>query len=233
MRDLLSSQSPQNNARLVILGRNSVLWSRIADRVLAQRPTSLAIGHSDLDGMHLSADDHLWILSYAPREEDNRLLFEKVRRLGAGRHFYLSSATVNIAEEVGCYRYPAVKAAGERDAKRVLDAATIRIGLIYDDPTELPAGVSAATRLEDLVGAILAPDETQMSDGGITALYQMIERPFGGVLENAAYRAYGGLIRLFRWHPCLLRPIDLVLRYMGFRWYGYFRLSNDRCITTI
>ncbi|RYY22807.1 MAG: hypothetical protein EOP62_22170 [Sphingomonadales bacterium] len=231
MNDPLSSPSP-GAARLVVIGGNSVLWSRIADRILAQRPDSLAIGHRDIDGLRLSAGDRIWIFSYAPDEDANRWLFDRVKALGAGRHVYLSSATANIADEIHCYRYPRVKAVGERDAARILDATPVRIGLIHDDPAELPAGTSAATRLDDLVAAMLAPDDLPDRAGGAVPLYRLVERPFASALEHAAYRSYDTLLRLCGRHPCLLRPIDLLLRSVGWRWYGYFRLSNTRCLTT-
>lgn len=226
--------SPSTGAsRLVVIGRNSVLWSRIADCVLAQRPDSLAIGHRDIGGVELTADDCVWIFSYAPDEDENRRLFDRVKALGAGRHIYLSSATANIADQIHCYRYPRVKAEGERDAARILGARSVRIGLIHDEPTELPAGTSAATRLDDLIAAMLASDGLPASESGAVPLFRLVERPFTGALEHAAYRTYGALLRLCGRRPCLLRPLDLMLRAIGWRWYGYFRLSNERCITTI
>lgn len=231
MNDPLSSPSP-GAARLVVIGRNSVLWSRIADRILAQQPDSLVISHRDIDGLRLSAGDLIWIFSYAPDEGANRLLFDRVKALGAGRHVYLSSATANIADEIHCYRYPRVKAAGERDAARILDAVPVRIGLIHDDPAELPAGTSAATRLDDLIAAMLAVDGLPDRASGAVPLYQLVHRPFASALEHTAYRFYGTLLRLCGRHPCALRPIDLLLRAVGWRWYGYFRLSNIQCLTT-
>lgn len=219
-------------SRLVVIGRNSVLWSRIADRILARQPGSLAIGHRDIGSSQLTADDCVWIFSYAPDEDENRRLLERVKALGAGRHIYLSSATANIADQTHCYRYPRVKAEGERDAARILGAVSVRIGLIHDDPTELPAGVSAATKLDDLIAAMFAPDSTLVRQVGAVPLYRLIERPFAGAFEQAVYRTYGVLLRLCGRCPCLLRPIDLLLRSIGWRWYGYFRLSNERCITT-
>lgn len=215
----------------MVIGRNSVLWSRIADRILAQRPDSVAIGHRDIDGLRLSAGDRIWIFSYAPDEDANRRLFDRVKALGAGLHVYLSSATANIADEVHCFRYPRVKAVGERDAARILDATPVRIGLIHDDPAELPAGTSAATLLDDLIAAMLAPDLPDRA-GGAIPLYRLVERPFPSALERAAYRSYGTLLRICGRHPCVLRPIDLLLRSVGWRWYGYFRLSNMQCLTT-
>jgi hypothetical protein len=227
------SSSSSGAPRLVVIGRNSVLWSRIADRVLTQHPDSLAVGHRDVAaGLQLSADDCVWIFSYAPDADANRQLFERLKRLGAGHYVYLSTATANIAADTSCYRYPRVKREAERDAAQTLDAAIVRIGLIYDDPAELPAGTSAATRLDDLIAAMVQPDCPPQEGGRVVPLYRLVERPFGSSIERAAFAAYGALLRLSGPYPCLLRPIDLLLRSIGWRWYGYLRLSNERCLST-
>lgn len=227
------SSSSSGASRLVVIGRNSVLWSRIKDRVLTQRPDSLAVGHRDVaDGLQLSANDCVWIFSYAPDADANRQLFERLKRLGAGRYVYLSTATANIASDIPCYRYPRAKAEAERDAARTLDAAIARIGLIYDEPAELPAGISAATRLDDLIAAMVQPDCPSQEGGRAAPLYRLVERPFGSNAEWAVFAVYGALLRFSGRYPCLLRPIDLLLRSMGWRWYGYLRLSNERCLST-
>lgn len=231
MSESLSSLPPDGQ-RIVVVGRNSVLWSRIADRLLALRPDTLAVGHGDLANLRLESADRLWIFSYAPDAEANRALFDRIAALGAGHHVYLSSATANIADRIRCYRYPAVKAQGEKDAADCLNAATVRIGLIYDDPDELPGGVSAATRLDDLVALMAAGGPCSDDERGVIHLYRLVDRSFSGVFERASYRVYCALLRLTGTRPCLLRPLDLVLRILGWRWYGYFRLSNDRCRTT-
>lgn len=231
MSDALASPPPEGR-RIVIVGRNSVLWSRIADRLLALRPDTLAVGHGDIAGLRLGPGDRLWIFSYAPDAEANRALFDRIAALGAGHHVYLSSATANIADRIRCYRYPAVKAQGESDAANRLNAATVRIGLIHDDPDELPGGASAATRLDDLVALMAAGAPRPDEEGEAIHLYRLIERPFSGAVERTAFNLYGALLRLAGTRPCLLRPLDLVLRTLGWRWYGYFRLSNEQCRTT-
>ena len=44
--------------------------------------------------------------------------------------------------------------------------------------------------------------------------------------EALLYRLYGRLQALCGSRPCLLRPLDLLLRGLGMRWYGYTHLSN-------
>ena len=64
-------------------------------------------------------------------------------------------------------------------------------------------------------------------------LFKLVERPFGSRFERAVFASYSRAMALFSWKPCLLRPLDLVLRGMGYRWYGYVFLSNRLWSSTI
>ena len=220
-------------ARLVIVGTNSVLWGRIRERVLELQPKTVAISHRDVGGYILAERDVVWIFSYAPDDRANTFLMEKLKSAGARRAYYVSTAAANIVDVTTCYGYPVVKAAAERTAREVLNASIVRIGMIYDHAEELPAGRSAATALDDLVRAMIASLDPDAAPDAMLHLYQLIERPFGSSLERTLYWCYGLLLRWTARWPCLLRPIDLILRTAGYRWYGYFRLSNEQCTATI
>jgi hypothetical protein len=220
------------SSRIVIIGCNSVLWSRIAERVLVKRPDTLAVSHRDIAKLQLGKEDIVWIFSYSADAAANHQLFEQIATSHAGTHIYVSSATANLADRITCYRYPAVKRDGEKSAARILHATTMRIGLIYDDLSELPSGTNAATRLDDLVKTMTEQGETLSATGETIFHFEMVDRPFGSRAERATYRLYGVLIRRCGSRPCLLRPIDLLLRIIGWRWYGYFRLSNELCCST-
>lgn len=232
MNNSSSAQQASASSRIVIIGRNSALWSRIADRVLAKRPDTLAVSHRDIATLQLGETDVVWIFSYSADAAANHRLFEQIAMSKAGKHIYVSSATANLADRITCYRYPAVKRDGEKGAARILRATIIRIGLIYDELTELPSGTSAATRLDDLVATMTETGEAKTATGEAILHYEILDRPFGSRAERSAFRFYGVLIRLCGSRPCLLRPVDLLLRFIGWRWYGYFRLSNDLCRST-
>jgi hypothetical protein len=57
-------------------------------------------------------------------------------------------------------------------------------------------------------------------------LFDIVSRAFSGTTEAAIHRAYGLLLRACGAWPCLLRPLDALLRALGIRWYGYVYLSN-------
>ena len=93
---------------------------------------------------------------------------------------------------------------------------------------QLPAGTTMATSL-DQIAAFMAQGGRDATD---TLLFSAVERPFSGSLERAAFRAYGLAQRAAGTWPCLLRPVDIVLRALGWRWYGYLYLSNRLWLTT-
>jgi hypothetical protein len=63
-------------------------------------------------------------------------------------------------------------------------------------------------------------------------LFKMVSRDFGSGFERTLFLIYGHVQWLLRRFPCALRPVDLVLRALGYRWYGYLLLSNRLWATT-
>lgn len=219
--------------RLVVIGKNSILWSRIGDRVRSRHLNTLAVGHRDLASVRLNASDRIWIFSYAQDVNENAALFDVIAAQGGSNCYYLSSATANIADNVRCYRYPLVKRAGELDAELRLGAIPVRIGLIHDNTNELPAGNSAVTQLDLLIEAMISDDVDFARCGSLIQLYTLESKLFSSAMERFAYIWYGKLLRACGSYPCVLRPLDVVLKLFGWRWYGYFRMSNDICFSTI
>ncbi len=210
--------------RVVIVGRNSAVWRRLRDIAPGPSAGALALGHADVAAADIKADDVVWILSYSRDPAENRALFETLKLKGAERCYYLSTATANVAAVTRCFSYPRAKADAEADARRVLDAQVVRVGVVYGEATELPAGCCAATSLEEIAACIFgtAAPRTPRRD-----LFHMVERPFRSGLEQRLHKLYGALLAAAGAYPCLLRPFDLLLRTAGYRWYGYLYLSNQ------
>ncbi|MFT3954842.1 MAG: hypothetical protein QM722_10795 [Piscinibacter sp.] len=98
-------------------------------------------------------------------------------------------------------------------------------------PAELPAGDNVATSYAMLAAFMRAPDWPD--DGGRRKrLFGIERRPFGSGFERALARAYGAALDAAGARPCLLRPLDLLLKLLGMRWYGYTFLSNRLWIST-
>lgn len=210
----------------MIVGRNSVIWRAISARL----PHVSAIGHSEIATFEFRPDDIVWIFSYSLREQENRSMFHALSSGKAQRFVYVSSATANVADRHECYAYPRAKRAAEKAAGEILRAQIVRLGIVFDDPDEIPHGWQAQTSLDDIVAAL----ESSVADGIESLplrLFELRQRPFTRASERLAYALYGALVRILP-VPCLARPLDVVLRALGWRWYGYVFVSNRLWLTT-
>lgn len=214
-----------------VIGRNSQVWKRLAAYPAVGSAGVQALGHRDVVGTTFSDEDVVWVLSYSRTPAENDALFAALRRAGARRLVYVSTATANVAALTRCYEYPRVKAAAEAAIKvSCPEAAVVRIGVVYEDAAELPGGVTAATSLQSLAAAICA--KTPPPPGADSPLFSMVTRPFASPLARLAFTGYGVLMRLCGPWPCALRPLDVLLRLLGARWYGYLYMSNQLWLST-
>ena len=197
---------------------------------LDARRTAVGIGHSEIGSFAFEPDDEVWIGSYAPNDAGNRAMLTQLAARPVRHVSYISTATANIAATISCYRYPRVKAHAEATARELLDARIVRIGLVFDEVHELPAGTNAATALSGLAATMLG-DAVAIGNDGIVHHYSLVTRPFNNALERLTQRLYGVVIGLTGRRPCVLRPIDRVFSLIGWRWYGYLYLSNRQCIS--
>lgn len=212
-------------ARDVVLGRSSTVWQRLsADPSLAER-VGAAIGHHDLASFEFTAADRVWVLSYSREPRENSALLQRLRAAGVREIVYVTSASTIVAQRTRCYEYPRVKRQAELEALALPQARLLTIGLMHDGVDELPSGTNIATRYSELAAFMLRP-EWPDGDGRGKHLFHVEQRPFGSPLERAACRIYTSLLMASGSHPCLLRPLDLILRLLGWRWYGYTCLSN-------
>lgn len=211
--------------RRIVIGANSAVWRRLATAFPSELEGVISIGHAVVAGYSFLADDEVWVFAYAKDEAGNVALMDSLLQRGVRRMIYVSTVSTRTCEVTKCYRYPRVKLAAQAEARRRLGATILLLGLVYADEHELPGGVSMVTRLADIARlmSVGVPD----SDRGRDILMAApIERPFKSRIEQCAYSAYGLLLRSCGPYPCMLRPLDLLLRQIGWRWYGYFRIGN-------
>jgi hypothetical protein len=231
LSDSPNADAPQeriSSHREIVVGRNSAVWTALAeDEGFSRRFHSL--GHKDVADYSFRTDDRVWILSYSRNSRENQELLDLLRRSGVRNAIYVSTATTNVVARTQCYEYPSTKLEAERCARSLVGAKILTIGLVFKSEAELPAGIVMATHLESLRQFMRQPifekDQT-------VRLFKPVQRPFSGTLERQVYGIYGLAIRICGRWPCLLRPVDLVLRALGWRWYGYLFLSNKLWSTT-
>jgi len=211
--------------REIVLGRSSTVWRRLSvEPSLAER-VGAAIGHHDLATFEFTQADRVWVLSYSRDPRENRAMLQRLGAAGVREIVYVSSASTIVAQRTRCYEYPRVKLQAEQEALALPQARLLTIGLIHDSVDELPAGTNIATRYGELAAFMLQPDWPDIGGRG-KQLFHVEQRPFGSAIERAACTTYSSLLMASGSRPCLLRPLDLILRLLGWRWYGYTCLSN-------
>ncbi len=215
----------------VLIGRNSRLWQVASRNTGVAKSFRAAISHAELDAFQFLPDDRVWVFAYSRVEADNEALLEQLRQTGVREVVYLGSSSAIVNDVTSCYEYPRVKSRAERAAQRLVNARVVILGQVYQSLTELPAGRSLATSQQELEQFLIEPRFPQ-EPVRRQVLAEMLERPFGSPMERWAYRSYGILQALSGRWPCVLRPVDLLLRAVGFRWYGYVYLSNRLWSTT-
>jgi hypothetical protein len=213
--------------RTIVVGKNSKVWQNLSDD--PRLAGCLAIGHAEVAGFAFHPSDRVWILSFSRDMDDNQRLFETLSAAGAKDCIYVSTATANVDAVTRCYEYPRVKRASEALSQSLLGARVVLIGVVYQDLADLPAGITMATNLDQLAEAIA---NLAWSGTGHVNLFAPVQRPFTSGAERLAFVVYGIMQRLAAAWPCLLRPLDIILRALGWRWYGYLYLSNRLWLTT-
>lgn len=211
--------------RNVVIGKNSRVWSALAGSGLAERRHTLAIGHLEVRDFKFLPEDRVWLFSYSPIEAANEQMIDQIQAAHVNTLVYVSSSSAIVAESTRCYAYPRTKLAAERYAAKFENARVLTLGLVYENAIELPAGENVATSIESLAKFLTDPS-WECASSGRHLLFERYTKPFSSEVEQLLYRIYGAAIGLFRKYPCLLRPLDIVLKYAGYRWYGYTYLSN-------
>lgn len=218
--------------RDIFVGRNSKVWQGLAARLAASRFDCIAIGHRDTPAFDFAALDRVWVLSYSRLAKENAALIARLNDAGVAQVVYLSSSSVIVCQRTRCYEYPCVKQSAEQAVLALSHGKVLTVGLVYAQSDELPRGPNVATSLDELAAFIRAPHWPD-AEGRAKHLFRAVSRPFSGVMERCAYRAYGALLSVCGSFPCALRPLDVLLRAAGARWYGYVYLSNRLWISTI
>lgn len=213
-----------SHGREVLIGRNSKVWRAISANPAVAARFAAAIGHDALAEFEFLPSDRVWVFGYSRIPEENTRLLQILQRAGVGATVYVSTATTIVMRLTRCYEYPRVKQAAEQEARRLLDAKVLTLGVVVDAVTQMPPGRHAMTLLSRIEQFVLDPRWPEGESH--VHLFEPVSVPFTRRWEEGLHRVYDALQwRCRRW-PCVLRPLDLVLRMAGIRWYGYVNLSD-------
>lgn len=211
--------------RNVVVGKNSFLWQKLSQRDDVKGADFVALGHSELSAFEFRRDDRVWLFSYSKREDENNRMIDFLISARVSSIVYLGSSSSIVVEVTNCYQYPRVKADAE---SRVLESPigfSVVLGMVVHCDDELPGGTSVVTTIDELAEFLLSP--TWPSDESHRRLlFRQVVRPFSSMTERKLYSAYGHMMAKVGAFPCVLRPIDFLLRSLNFRWYGYTYLGN-------
>ena len=217
--------------RDIVVGRHSKVWRSLSADPRLQAVAGNAISHLDLVDFQFGASDRVWVFSYSRAPAENANLLRRIGDAGVAEVVYISSSSCVIVEMTSCYEYPRVKRLAEQQALTLRVGKVLTIGLVYSSEDELPAGVNVATSLGELAEFMASPHWPH-AEGRRKQLFRVVRRPFAKEFERGLHRVYGRAITALGRYPCLLRPVDLLLRALGMRWYGYVYLSNRRWTST-
>lgn len=211
--------------RDVVIGANAKIWKAAQSDPKIRDRFRHVLSHRDVPAFAFSPDDRVWIFSYSRVPRENTDLLSLVSRSNVAEIVYVSSASTNVTAVTDCYEYPRVKKLAENFVGTLDNGKVLTIGLVHDDAEELPHGPNIATSQTALNDFLIDPVWPAGSSRKKN-LFTLIDRPFGSRLEQLLFRSYTAAQRVAGSWPCLLRPVDLVLKAIGFRWYGYFAMSN-------
>lgn len=219
------------NQRQIVVGRNSQIWKSLSRSVFKGNPQFQAISHSEIASFDFNPQDKVWVFSYSRNPKENDSLFMQLANARLKTVFYITSATTNVLEVTRCYEYPRIKRQAQDSAVRILNAQIVSIGVFYDQESSLPPGLTAATSASQLASFMERP--VLNSSGDHVRLFSLIHRPFKTNFDKLLHALYGKAITVCGAYPCIMRPVDYLLRLFGVRWYGYLYVSNQLWCTTI
>ena len=218
--------------REVILGGNSSVWRALQSHPLIAQRRWNAIRHGEVASFAFEPGDRVWVFAYSLVLADNLAMLALLRLADVSEIIYVSSSSTIVCGTTRCYAYPNAKHHAEQAALALANSRILTLGQIYARASQLPAGLSMATSIDQLASFMTQP-EWPAGCGRAKNLFEPVLRPFGASLEAGMYRVYGRVLTICGRWPCVLRPIDLVLRAVGWRWYGYVFLSNRLWTATI
>jgi len=217
--------------REVVLGHSAKIWQQIARQPGVAHRFQHGISHRQLQSFTLTPADRVWVFAYSRLPRENSAMLAHLQAAGVAEIVYISSSSTIIGSLTTCYEYPRAKKLAEDEVESMPNGKVLTLGLVVENESELPAGANAAVTIAEIARFMLTPQWPE-AQGRRAHLLRIVRRPFRHGLEQALYVAYGWLMRRLSRKPCLLRPLDLALRTMNMRWYGYTYLSNQLWTTS-
>jgi hypothetical protein len=220
---------------VLVVGSNSRLWAALSARSDLHPPSVTFHPVSSLDIFDLPPSilqqsfSYAVVFSYSLNFSENIKLLKNLS-LVVSNLVYISTCSAVAADMGYPYKYPQTKRAVEifaLDSKLFEGLHIIRLGMVEGtfSPDSLK-GRYKYTSLEMIAQRIKGSYFKNSPVVVFENLYIPAEKPFGCRIERLCFAAYR---RAILCHPVmggLLRPLDVVLKALGWHWYGYNCVVN-------
>jgi len=209
----LESKMP-NSAKRLVVGKNSKV---VADLKL-DREEYICVSHTDVNEFKVRGffEDAI-VFSYSKSLQENIKLLNNISRY-TDNIIYISTTSTVYSSAGMLYQYPTVKLVTEnylRNTKIFKNVLIIKLGIVISNDTVWKKpGHYQITRTGLLKTALKQTQQT-----GQIECWEKTKIDFDNWLEKFMFVLYKKIQCRRTWR--LLRLIDLILKYMGYRWYGY------------
>lgn len=222
---------------VLVVGSNSSLWAALCESPILQNQNSginfFAVSSRDIYGLSPElfqfSFSHAVVFSYSRKLEENMKLLRNLRLL-VRNVIYISTCSVIAANKGYLYTYPRAKREVEvfaRDSNLFECLRILRLGMVEGTfDADSMTGRFKYTSLEMIVREIERSCSNDRTKVSFENLYVSAERPFDSRMEELCFKIY---CRMLQWNfvmGVVMRPLDVVFRALGWRWYGYNCLVN-------
>lgn len=214
--------------KILFVGSNSRVFKAIVNSGALVNYDVLSVSgkHLEISMSRISQENYsaVVILSYSKVRKDNELLFSQLSNIKSQLFIYISSISALCAEFGYKYSYPSSKLQCEKLAKYYFSKLKIlRVGLV-PEVHKPPYCHSYVTRASQLANCII--DLARGFDVTENLYLESHYTNQAGLFEKISYSLYRRLFQYMGGNVVLLRPVDLVLRAIGYNWYGYHMAIN-------
>lgn len=203
----------------LIVGKNSRLWNTLKTRISFDYDE---VSHKDIQGFLLNQMyEKAIVFSYSNSKNENAELLSALS-VYVTNIIYISSVSVEYAELGFYYQYPRVKLFCEQfllAKKNFISINITRIGLVLETFNyKKITGYYQITNIEKLACYL---NECILSGRSEIEFLVSVSYPKSSKLEEYIYALYKPLVKPNLLSFLVTRIFDVLIRSMGFYWYGY------------
>jgi len=208
--------------KTLIIGKNSRLVNQLG--INKKNNIIKLISHSDIQNELNSGVvyKNIFLFSFSYKMQENMSMIEKIKLFSVESEVYIISSTSVFAYRISpFYKYPGIKS--KMDSYAISNGFHIlRIGYVVDDERSLNSGEYLITHPNDICDFIDSP--LKASKSRAVDLFKYVNLPMN-IFYKIFYSVY--LFALFHLgrYAFVLRPVDLILKVAGVKWYGYNALG--------